>query len=87
MVKTITIMNDAYEALKSKKGKEESFSDIIRRMCKEKKIDLKEWLGALKGGESRARTMNIEIMKERARMSKDIDERIKKVRQHYVSSR
>ena len=87
MVKTITIMDDAYEVLKSKKAKDESFSDTIRRVCKERKVDLRQWFGALKGGEARAKAMNKEIMKERARTSKDIEERIKKVRQHYVASR
>ena len=39
MVKTITIMDDAYEALKRLKKKDESFSDIIRRVGKEKKMN------------------------------------------------
>ncbi|HLC72440.1 MAG TPA: antitoxin VapB family protein [Candidatus Nanoarchaeia archaeon] len=79
MVKTITVMDDAYEALKSKKTKDESFSDTIRRMCSEKKIDLRQWLGALKGKDRGAAEINKEIMEERAKMSKDLDERIKKL--------
>ena len=80
MVKTITIMDDAYEALKSKKAKDESFSDTIRRMCKEKKIDLRQWLGVLKGKDRSAAEMNKEIMEERAKMSQDLDERVERLK-------
>ncbi|MSR86424.1 hypothetical protein EXS74_03440 [Candidatus Woesearchaeota archaeon] len=34
--KTITLMDDAYERLKTLKSAEESFSDIVRRLTSEK---------------------------------------------------
>lgn len=43
--KTITLMDDAYQRLKSLKGPEESFSDIVRRLTSEKR-SLLEFAGA-----------------------------------------
>lgn len=42
--KTLTIMEDAYEALKACKGEDESFSDTIRRIAG-KKRDLSRFFG------------------------------------------
>ncbi len=36
--KNIAIMDDVYEMLKARKGKDESFSDIIRKSLKTKKL-------------------------------------------------
>ena len=45
--KTITIMEDAYKLLSVRKYKNESFSDVIRRMVREKK-DIMRFAGAWK---------------------------------------
>ena len=45
--KTITLMDDAYKRLKTLKGPEESFSDIVRRLTSEKGSIL-EFAGAWK---------------------------------------
>lgn len=45
--KTLTIMEDAYEMLLSKKTKNESFSDVIRRIAGEKG-DISQFFGAWK---------------------------------------
>ncbi len=87
MVKTITIMEDAYEALKKKKAKDESFSDTIRRMCKEKKIDWDQWFGILKGRDVGAKEMNKQIMENRAKMSQDMEDRIKRLQRQQAHAR
>ncbi len=46
--KTITIMDDAYHLLKSRKMKNESFSDVIRRELKTSKRPLSDFVGAWK---------------------------------------
>ena len=68
MVKTITIMDDAYDKLKRSKAKDESFSDTIRRVCDDKKINWEQWFGILKGGEERAKEMQEVVKKLRAKM-------------------
>ena len=75
MVKTITIMDDAYEALKRLKKKDESFSDIIIRVGKEKKMNLKEWFGVLKGDEERIKEFHSAIKKIREEVSRDVVKR------------
>lgn len=47
VTKTLTIMEDAYEMLKSAKKKDESFSDVVRRVCKDKKADLTKFWGII----------------------------------------
>lgn len=74
MVKTITIMDDAYEILKKQKEGEESFSEVIRRLNKEQKTDLKRWFGALKNIDQER------FRKIREQTSKDIEERAKRLR-------
>ena len=45
--KTLTIMEDAYEMLAKRKGKDESFSEVIRRVVGgEKKKSIMELAGA-----------------------------------------
>ena len=46
--KTITIMDDAYNMLKSRKLKNESFSDVLRRELKESKKSLSDFTGKWK---------------------------------------
>lgn len=56
MAKTLVLADDVYLLLKSMKRKDESFSDVIRRICGEenqvlrkgRKIDLSKWLGIFK---------------------------------------
>lgn len=47
--KTITISEEAYNLLKSIKKDNESFSEVIKRICepKKRKKDLLEWLGKI----------------------------------------
>lgn len=45
--KTLTIMEDAYNMLKASKRENESFSEVIRRICKDKKKDLRKHFGVM----------------------------------------
>ncbi len=45
--KTISIRRDLYEILNSAKGETESFSNVIERLVKEKKVNLSEFFGVL----------------------------------------
>lgn len=63
--KTITLMDDAYERLKSLKGPEESFSDIIRRLTSEKG-NILEFAGAWKNlSEKEGEDLKRKIMEAR----------------------
>jgi predicted CopG family antitoxin len=63
--KTITLMDDAYERLKSLKGTEESFSDIIRRLTSEKGSIL-EFAGAWKNlSEKEAEALKRKLLETR----------------------
>ena len=75
MVKTITIMDDAYILLKKLKKKDESFSDVIRRVGYETKIDLKEWLGVLGTDAQRVKEFHAETKKIRQELSVDTEKR------------
>ena len=76
MVKTITVTDDAYEALKKMKTEGESFSEVIKRVAKSR-INLKDYFGILpKEDVEKAR----EALKERRiSLSKDIEEHRKRV--------
>ena len=75
MVKTITIMDDAYEILKRMKKKDESFSELIRRFNKEQKTDLTKWFGILKGSKKRVKEFQEETRRIRNEISQDIEKR------------
>ncbi len=46
--KTISIREEVYDLLKSIKRENESFSDVIGKLAKKKKPDLREYFGVLK---------------------------------------
>ena len=62
-VKTITVTEDAYEALKSLKGENESFTETILRVAKKK--SLWDFVGVL--SEESAERMEREIREARRR--------------------
>lgn len=78
MVKTITIMDDAYEMLKKSKAKDESFSDIIRKLTVKQKTDLTKWIGILNQEEYKNLEKDMKIIREET--SKDLEKRFKKIR-------
>ena len=64
MTKVISLSNDAYTELKKRKGKGESFSDVVIRMTKGRQTgSLLEFKGAWVGGDLN----NVEKILERDR--------------------
>lgn len=80
MVKTITIMDDAYELLKGMKEESESFSDVIRKCALNKTVNLKKWVGILGTEEKRLKEFKATITKLRQEASQDIIIRNKKIK-------
>ena len=74
--KTITVTEDAYEALKSLKGEKESFSDTILRVAKRKPLSY--FFGVL-GKESGDRFEKA-IMEMRKIRSESHEKRIERIR-------
>lgn len=76
MVKTITVTNEAYEALKKLKTGEESFSEVIKRVAKPT-FNIGDYLGILpKEDLDKARKA---LRERKASFSRDIEERRKRV--------
>ena len=46
--KTISIREEVYDVLKSLKRENESFSDVIGKLARKRKSDLREYFGVLK---------------------------------------
>ncbi len=46
--RTISIREEVYDVLKSLKRENESFSDVIGKLAKKRKSDLREYFGVLK---------------------------------------
>ena len=65
--KTITIMDEAYYLLKSRKMKNESFSDVIRRELKTSKRPLSYFVGKWKFLDEK----DIALIKETIRKSRE----------------
>ena len=80
MVKTITIMDDAYQALKKIKDEDESFSEVIRKLTSEQKIDLPKWVGVLKSDKKRVEEARAEVRRIREDISKDIEARVHRIK-------
>lgn len=77
-VKTITITEEAYSLLRRAKAAEESFSEVIIRITKGRKVDLKKYAGVL--SEKRAEELKSFVKKTREKASLDAKERMKDVR-------
>ena len=74
--KTITVMDDAYDILSRNKMKDESFSDVIRRIGS-KKGNLSKFIGILNVSNKEAENMKKEILELR---KKDTEEFLEKVK-------
>ena len=71
MVKTITVTNKAYEALRKMKESDESFSKLIVRVARTKKTDLRKFLGIL--SEREADEAMERVRKIRKKTSEEIE--------------
>lgn len=76
-VKTITVTEEAYNALRKMKEDEESFSRVIIRLSERKKINLAKYSGIL--SEKRADELKMIAKKMRDRASEDVRERVRNV--------
>ncbi|MBU1975018.1 MAG: antitoxin VapB family protein [Nanoarchaeota archaeon] len=72
--KTLTITEDAYNLLSSRKGPNESFSDVISRITKS--TSLRELVGIL--SDKDAKELKSNIAKTRKQMDKDFEKRMKR---------
>ncbi len=76
--KTISIMNDAYNILKNKKRKNESFSGVIRRLAGSKK-DIMEFAGIWKNiAEEDTEKMKENILELRRRSTAELMKNLKR---------
>ncbi|AAB89766.1 antitoxin VapB family protein [Archaeoglobus fulgidus] len=50
-MKTISIRDDVYRKLLEMKDEEDSFSDVIEKLLKRKKTDIRRYFGVLKDSE------------------------------------
>ena len=70
--KTITIKEEVYDELRNIKNKNESFSDLLGRLAKEKKPTLIKYYGAWKGTKNELdnveKTLKLERLKKEDRL-------------------
>ncbi len=84
-VKTLTIKESSYEALKSLKHEDESFSDVIDRISGQK-LRIKDLFGILKKTSAEHEILQKHLRKIREEISKDAEERINRVRSRHIST-
>jgi len=70
-VKTITITEDAYDCIKNLKHENESFSDLFKRLAKERAVASK-YFGILKGDVDDAQRR---VLSVREKLTEDIKKR------------
>ena len=84
MVKTLTIMDDAYEMLKQRKGKDESFSDTIRRICQQRaQPNLSQFAGILPMTNERAAEFHRSAKETRRQINKAFEKRRKELEKQW----
>ncbi|MBI5392799.1 antitoxin VapB family protein [Candidatus Woesearchaeota archaeon] len=81
VIKSLTITEDAYNALKSVKYGDESFSDVVLRLSKEKIGAAARFAGALKMSETETRQWKEKVRKRREDMNLEFVQRSKKMRE------
>ncbi len=79
-VKTITITEEAYYALKQLKLESESFSEGILRASHERKGNLSQFLGILRNSRRELREMKARIKKRREDIEREARGRMLKIR-------
>ena len=78
VIKSLTVTEDAYDALKAEKCGDESFSEVILRVMSEKKGQTARFFGALKGIEGTL--LRERIKKRRAEIEREFGERAKRIK-------
>lgn len=82
VVKTITVTEDAYNALKKDKEENESFSEVILR-THGKKLTVKEICGILKESPEEGKAWSERVKKIHAQFGKDMEERQNKLKKQW----
>jgi len=70
MVKTITVSDEAYMALAELKGEDESFSEVIIRILRKRKVNLSDFYGVFKDNSDLWLEIEKEILEDRRRASR-----------------
>ena len=65
MVKMVSLSNKAYSELKDFKNVDESFSDVILRLLKYKRKDIRQFAGILKDNKNELDLIEEHIMEDR----------------------
>jgi len=81
-VKTITVTEDAYNAMKNMKKTDESFSDLFIRLGS-RPIQLKDIVGILKHTPEEAEEFRRRVLGARERLNKDLARHIEDVRSRF----
>ncbi len=74
-IKSLSITEDAYEALKAIKLEDESFSDVILRLSQEKVGAAAKFFGIWKNKSNLARDIKGDIKKRHAALDKELSQR------------
>ncbi|MEM2089238.1 MAG: antitoxin VapB family protein [Thermoproteota archaeon] len=69
MVKTITINDEAYRALAELKGEGESFSEVIIRILRGRRVSLRDFYGVFRDNSGLWLGIEREILEDRGRAS------------------
>lgn len=77
--KTITVTDEAYNAIKGLKQENESFSELFKRMGT-RQLKVKDILRFAKHTPEEAEEFRKRVLAVRKQMNKDMEERIKRVR-------
>ena len=75
VIKSLTITEDAYEILKHLKHGDESFSDVILRIGKEKRDNIEKYFGIFKRSQAETEAMIVRVKDRRKEITKEFDER------------
>lgn len=84
-VKTITITEEAYNALKSQKGENESFSDIIKKISANN-LKVKDLAGAIKMSNAEWAEFEKRIKNTREGLNEGLKKRLNYVHSGFISN-
>ena len=79
VIKSLTITEEAYNALKMIRRGDESFSKIIIRISEEKRGSIAEYFGALKDSKEKLNEIKKRIKSRRNEITSEFSERAKRI--------
>ncbi len=84
VIKSLTITEEAYNALKTMKHGDESFSEVIVRLSQEKIGLTAKFFGALKMSDREAKEVEQKIRLRRKNIETEFALRTKKIREQFI---